>query len=267
MGTNQLTLGPVNPVGDQPMMRRTRILPKVTIGLACLVLTFAVLLNIVPQVLFRPEASKHEPLSAAMMNPPPGWSVTELPLASSPDGQLQVAKVLQFDDASFMRYTNASGVAVDIYAAYWSPGKAPYTLVGAHTPDTCWIYSGWQCVARTHDFRFESPEFKLKSGEVGTFTFQQKPTYVIFWHLVGGEPHESLGLVGWVRGLRGYLVRVPMFFRDLRRYSFDLTRDQLFVRVSSSMPVTDLLSRPDVQELLRALKPLNVIASERTAQR
>ena len=52
-------------------------------------------------------------------------------------------RILQFDEMVYRSYRQG-GVEVQIYAAYWKPGSAPYGQAGVHTPDTCWVNAGWK---------------------------------------------------------------------------------------------------------------------------
>lgn len=222
------------------------------------VLAIAGFFAVLPRLLYERTAATHRPLAEAMLNPGGGWRANVEPLANTPEERQRVANILQYDDAIFVHYTRPSGESVDIYAAYWGPGREAYGLVGVHTPDTCWVSNGWRCVARSHRVVRRVEGHVLKPAEEGVYTFNNEPTYVMFWHLVGGQSHQDYGLEGWVGGFKGYLYRLPLLLSDLRHYSLNLAQDQLFVRISSRIPMDELCRQQDFQQLLWSLEPLGL---------
>ncbi|MBS0633009.1 MAG: exosortase-associated EpsI family protein [Verrucomicrobia bacterium] len=225
------------------------------------VLAAVLLVEILPALVSKPPAVQHVPLAEALPQAVPGWTAKVVPVANTPEMRQAVSGILQFDEAEVVQYTSADGIVVEVYAAYWKAGKAPYSLVGAHNPDTCWINNGWDCVSRTHAFVREVDGRTLKPGEEGGYTPRQGggQTDVLFWHLVGGRPHDGYGLEGWADGFKGHLQRLPLVFRDLKRYSFNLAQEQMFVRISTQARFADLFGREDFRRLMLALEPVGLL--------
>jgi len=234
-----------------------------TLWVAGAILVLAAVFTVLPRLLSSSSRTTHVALKDVLANPPAGWTAQVLPLGDSQEMRKAVAGILQYDDAIFVRYSRPTGEPVEIYAAYWGPGRAPYSMVAVHTPDTCWINNGARRLARTHQFQSEALGEKLKPVELGVYAFNDRPIHVMYWHLVGGEPHDDFGLSGWVGGAKGYLQRLPLLFRDMRRYSLDLAQDQVFVRISSTTPIEELLGQSDFQQLLRSLEPLGLFEPKR----
>lgn len=225
------------------------------------VLAIVLLMEILPALVSKPPQAQHVALADAIPREVPGWTAKVVPLANTPEMRQAVSGILQYDEAEVVQFTSADGLVVELYAAYWKAGKAPYSLVGAHTPDTCWINNGWNCVTRTHARVLDVGGRHMKPGEEGRYAPQQSGATmdVLFWHLVGGRPHSGYGLSGWSDGVVGHLQRLPLLFRDMKRYSFNLAQEQLFVRISSQAQFDDLFEREDFRRLMRALEPLGLL--------
>jgi hypothetical protein len=83
----------------------------------------------------------------------------------------------------------------------------------------------------------------------------------MFWHLVGGRVH-GYEQYGWRNGLAGVRDRLPNLLRDLRRYGLNLAQEQIFLRISSNVPLSRLQADPDFARLLLALEPLGIFGSD-----
>lgn len=244
-------------VPAMPLSRRRRVV----FALLGLVLVAVLLMETLPALLSKPPQVHHVVLADAIPQEVPGWTAKVVPLANTPEMRQAVSSILQYDEAQVVQYTSADGVVVEVYAAYWKAGKAPYSLVGAHNPDTCWLNNGWDCVSRTHSLVHEVDGRRMKPGEEGGYTPRQGggQTDVLFWHLVGGRPHEGYGLEGWGDGIKGHLERLPLVFRDMKRYSFNLAQEQMFVRISTQARFDDLFKREDFRRLMLALEPIGLL--------
>jgi hypothetical protein len=131
-----------------------------------------------------PEPTFHGAVHALLPPPPPGWSIKEKPIATSPEMQEAVGELLNFDDGVFVDYLGPSKERVSVYIAYWSPGRMSHRLVATHTPDVCWVGGGWEKRA-SGDTSGAAP--KLPTGEARLFVARGNPEHVWFWHLVGTE--------------------------------------------------------------------------------
>lgn len=248
-------------LSQAPSVFVTRLVQRWRLGIFSIVaavLALAVLVAIVPGAFLAPRGSPQKPLAKVLERSVSAWDIRSLPLANSPEMRQAVEGILQFDDAIFLHCSQPDGTAVEIYAAYWRPGKVPYGLVGLHSPDTCWINNGWTCSSRRHAQRLEIRGRLLKPIEMGVYSLLGVSTHVMYWHLVGGRPHEDYQLSGWVEGVRGYWQRLPLLFRDLKSYSLNLAQQQLVVRISSTTPFVDLAKQPSFQDLMMSLEPLGL---------
>ena len=162
----------------------------------------------------------------------PGWRV------DTTTDLYQFAELLQTDhlaQRTYLRRTAAGQeVQVTLYAAYWRAGQAPVSLVASHTPDACWPGAGWSALPAPAtpapptiaDRTLAPPEYRIfKSGDF--------PQHVWFWHLFDGRP---------------IAYRDPYSATELLRiawrYGFRHDGDQLFVRISSNVPWSDIGAEP-----------------------
>jgi hypothetical protein len=242
---------------DRPSVRANPWGRRVIWPLAA-ILVLVIALEALPRLLYPHAPRAHMPFAEALPHAVSGWQVRRLAIADTPEMRQTVSGILQFDDAIVLEFSKPGGPRIEVYAAYWKAGKAPYSLVGVHTPDTCWVNNGWTCQSRGHARRMTLAGRALKPAEEGVYALRGSATEVLFWHLVGGRPNSDYGFAGWTGGLRGYIERFPLFFTNLRRYSMNLAQPQLFVRISSMTPFEELSGRPDFEQVMLALAPLDI---------
>lgn len=219
-------------------------------------LLMAVALAVLPLLVSDRRPTLAAPLGEVVPAVLPGWEVTELELADSEEMRARVFDILRFDEVVYRSYRRG-GVEVQVYAAYWKPGSVPYGQAGVHTPDTCWVHAGWTMERRERAQAVRAADRALKPAEIGDFSKQGQHLHVMFWHLVGDEVH-SYEQQGWRGGLAGVKDRLPNFFRDLRRYGLNLAQEQKFLRISSNVPVRELLADAGFAALLQRLEPLGI---------
>jgi hypothetical protein len=188
-----------------------------------------------------------------------GWTVLELPIAQSDAAVGNVERILRYDDVVFRRYSRGS-VNVDVYVAYWLPGKMSYWDVGSHNPDSCWVYNGFTRLNRVHGKELDDPSLPLKPFEYGHYEQNGNRIDVMFWHLVGGEPNRyEEQAEGWRDGLSGRIERFPLMVKDIRNYGLDMHREQFFVRISSNTPLIPLLQDPEFRALLKDMRETGIL--------
>lgn len=197
------------------------------------------------------------PLSKLLPDSVPGWQVKNLPIADTELLQTTVANVLQYDDTVFREFTRGT-VSFGVYISYWYPGKMSYYDVGMHTPDTCWVYNGWQRVSRTSAVNISlNAECRTKPAEIGSFTNERQVLHVAFWHLVGGRVN-TYDQYSWHDGLRGKMERLPNYFQDFLKFGINQGQEQCFVRISSDVPIERLIANPDISSILAGLERLGL---------
>ncbi|MFO1451554.1 MAG: exosortase-associated EpsI family protein [Opitutaceae bacterium] len=182
----------------------------------------------------------------------PGWQGREVPLGPNEFVAGEVEKVLNFDDAINREYLRG-GKEFAVYVAYWGYGKMPTRMVASHTPDRCWTENGWRCLemkfkqAGAVDGQALQPaEWRLFEPPGGG-----KPTYVLFWHLVEGKVYDY--------GERFNAVPDPfLWWKDAVQQALLGSREQYFIRLTSSAPLETLWTDPGFAEVLRGLKSIGL---------
>ena len=155
----------------------------------------------------------------------PGWKVEYLPIAQTPEIQAKVNEALNYDDAVFAVYTSGS-TRLSVYIAYWRPGKMPHRFVASHTPDVCWVRSGWSIFeARSGTCFSDGLGGQLPPAEERIMIMHGSKEHVAFWHLLDGEPmsYGILGVPPW------YAPITDLFNRKLSQKP-----EQFFIRISSN---------------------------------
>ncbi len=181
-------------------------------------------------------------LMAILPESPPGWQ-TRSPDLFEFRGTLQTNHLAQRD---YLRRDGAGGrpTEIVIYLAYWRAGQAPVSLVASHTPDACWPGSGWlprpnpepRPSLSTVDRRLPPAEYRIfESGGV--------PHYVWFWHLHDGHPIAYRDPYSAIE-----LLRIAW------KFGFHRDGDQLFVRLSSNRPWSEINTEPLIRDFFSRVR-------------
>lgn len=216
---------------------------KFALAAGAAALVGATLLQFYPALIPPPPASKTRQLNDLLPAKVPGWAVQDLPIAESEEMRATVNQRLRYDD-HLVRLYSRGNVRVMVYVAYWLPGKQPYRMVGAHSPDTCWVQNGWTRVDRDQWSSCPSGETFAQPIEFGTYAREGTLENVIFWHLVGGQ----------VYGFEQHGLHNPFgIFHDFLTFGLSQRREQYFIRVSSNLPFDRLWADPDIHAVLDPL--------------
>lgn len=172
----------------------------------------------------------------------PGW-IREVVVVPPHRAQLE-ADILRYDDAVTMRYVRG-GQTILVYVGYWTPGKMPSRLVASHAPDVCWEGHGWSCrysaVASDLTTRGGHP---IAPAQHRVMVHTGLTEHVLYWHHVGGG----------VRFLGSDLPRALLFLKsDLFQRGLNLREEQIFVRISGSMPLEELRRCDPVIEMFERM--------------
>lgn len=160
-------------------------------------------------------------------------------------GALQTDHLAQ---RNYLRDSDTGLTEIIIYVAYWRAGQAPVSLVASHTPDACWPGSGWQAVP--------TPETRsslvvggrpLAAAEHRLFEADKRPQHVWFWHLYNGAPISYRDPYSAIE-----LLRIAL------RYGFRREGDQMFVRVSSNRPWSQIAQEPLLADFFQRTRPLGL---------
>ena len=210
-------------------------------------LTFATALVVVFVLNTRPSVRHDVPvpdLMALLPSSAEGWQVITSDL-------YEFRGALQTDHLAQRRYVKSSGperTELTLYVAYWRAGQAPVSLVATHTPDACWPGAGWTPLPLANTrAALTTGNRQLFDAEYRLFKTGDYPQYVWFWHLYDGRP---------------ILYRDPYspaaLLRIAWRYGFRHDGDQLFVRVSSNRPWSDIANEPVLAQFFDRTRALGL---------
>ena len=212
--------------------------------------------------LFRETPRPHGPhLNQSVPLDPAGWSGRNVALGANEFLSNEVEKVLNFDEVVRREYSRA-GENFGVYVAYWGAGKMPTRLVASHTPDRCWTENGWHCL----QMKFKAVETLegavLQPAEWRLFEPPNggAPIYVMYWHLVEGRTYDY--------GERFNDVPDPLlWWKDAVQQAVLGSREQYFIRLTSSEPLENLWNDPGFIEVLRGLGKLGLMGQSSTPTR
>lgn len=192
------------------------------------------------------ELVKRFPLTAG------AWQARPEPLGPSEFVAAAAERILNFDDYSYLTYRNGRRT-LGVYVAYWQAGRMPTHKVASHTPDRCWTENGWKC----DEMRFGVPvnygKISLKPAQWRRFTPPggSGTQYVLFWHVVGDELYDY--------GDRFNATPHPLkWWRDSMAYAIKGSQPQYFIRLTSDVPLEDVISDPDLAPVLAAIGELGL---------
>jgi len=173
-----------------------------------------------------------------------GWQARTTDLFSF-RGALQTDHLAQ---RNYLRDSDTGPAEIIIYVAYWRAGQAPVSLVASHTPDACWPGSGWQAVpTRETRTSLVVGGRGLAAAEHRLFEADKRPQHVWFWHLYDGAPISYRDPYSAIE-----LLRIAL------RYGFRREGDQMFVRVSSNRPWSEIAREPLLAEFFKRTRPLGL---------
>lgn len=184
-------------------------------------------------------------LAELLPPPPPGWAA-RTPNLYAFSGTLQTSHLAQRD---YLEPLPGGGSReLVIYVAYWRAGQAPVSLVASHTPDACWPGAGWEAVPIPQtSVGLTVAQRRLPDAEQRVFRSGGQPFNVWFWHLHGGKP---------------IAFRDPYSATELLRYAwrygFQRDADQLFVRISSNRPWSEVEQSPVLREFFERASKLGL---------
>ena len=149
---------------------------------------------------------------------------------------------------TYSRTTDRGPEQITVYLAYWRPGQASVSLVASHTPDACWPGSGWDAIP-VPDPRVQLAvgDRRLPEAEARSFRSGDFPQNVWFWHLYDGRPITQQSTDS-----PAALLRLAL------RYGFRHDGDQLFVRVSSNRPWSDIAREPMLDTIFARLQSVGL---------
>jgi hypothetical protein len=176
----------------------------------------------------------------------PGWQAEVLPLGPNEFVDARVSQTLNFDDVFNVRYRRGRQ-EFGVYVAYWGAGKMPTRLVASHTPDRCWSENGWTCLDMRFYERLEPGGVALQPADWRWFRPPHgEPIYVVFWHLIEGRVYDYGG--------RFNQIPHPFeWWKDVVRQMVQGSREQYFIRVTSSGPFEQIMEDEGFQLVMQGL--------------
>lgn len=214
-------------------------------------------LSIIVTIRFRLRSEPKTPAAAALVVPalraylPKGWSTTELPMSETELGREVVSRTLRYDDCTYLRFRSQS-TEFSVFVAYWASGKVDLRTVNSHTPDTCWRNNGWTATEAHDDFRGFSPGPRTVAGQLRTFVNGEIKQHVAFWHLLDGRAVEM-----WRYGF----PKLTFMWRLFGKEHEALAGEQLFVRIASARPLSEIWNEPAMAGLFERLQPSGFLVS------
>jgi hypothetical protein len=193
----------------------------------------------------------------------PGWQRREIPIAGSSAAMASAKGILNYSQATQVLYSRGATQLL-VYVAYWEPGKVSVVDAGSHNPDSCWVNSGCVRTARAYAVTGQAAGRALVPYEYGQYLVPQSGVQnVAFWHLVNGEPNRYEDQqAGWRDGLVGRLERLPLLWKDIRTYGINQKSEQMFIRISSSKNIPELLGDAETAALIARMGGLGIFADE-----
>lgn len=205
-------------------------------------LLIAVILNIYGHI-HSPAPTFRGKLADLLPPSPPGWTMTQKPIASTPEMEQAVAEVLNFDDGIFVDYTRGPE-RLSVYMAYWIPGKMSHRMIALHTPDVCWVKTGWTKLRESTEVNLHAGNQTLPNTESRCFLANGVKEYVWFWHVVG--PNVKSYATGF---------KPPWYaaLTDLWSEGLKQRQEQFFIRLSSDRPLEQMMSGEILPQVLARL--------------
>ena len=188
-----------------------------------------------------------------------GWKRTTIPLADSNAAKANVQGILNYSQAVQYLYTK-NRTQFLIYVAYWEPSTVSVADVGTHNPDSCWVNNGCTRTDRDYGVAGKVGSRSLRPYEYGQYiTPQSARQNVLFWHLVNGQPNRYADQEqGWRAGLKGRIERFPLLVKDFKEFGVNQKNEQMFIRMSTFLPVKNLLSDPANEKIFNALEEIGI---------
>jgi exosortase len=173
------------------------------------------------------------PLEEWLSPRPEGWEVRNGSLSEGARRVLGTTSMLQRE---YLRTGDRSPVDLVLYAAYWAPGRSSPSGVALHTPEVCWPGAGWtELPAPAKD-----PAPELAEAEYRRFRHESGLVQELwYWHFDGTQV---------VHGLSPYSAH--KLIRNSLHQGFAPPRAQLFLRISSNRPWSEIRDSEPVRKLL-----------------
>jgi len=204
------------------------------------------------QFIYSPQKTLKGGLEDKLLAEFEGWEVEEQPLAATEGMQEHVEGILNFSEFVYRTYQRG-GTEISVYVAYWEPRKMPVRQVQSHTPDVCWVRSGWEMGDKQFSVPFSVNGQPLYPAEVRSLKQNSQTQYVAYWHVLGDEIYVNRTRPGqWDRW-------DP--FKTLMKFGLHQQKEQFFIRVNSNRPIDEIWNLPLMREIMTDLAELTLAPS------
>lgn len=189
-------------------------------------------------------------LAALLPVSPEGYSTKDLPIADTEEMQRAVDEYLFFNEALFRSYRKNDD-EINVYVAYWEPGRYHPRLIASHVPDNCWVAAGWEMQQRKETRSVHVIERSTLPGECRSFSRGTTVNHVIYWHIVGGKIsiYSRRDMGPW-----------DMFFTSFLNDITSGQTEHYFIRISSNRPIADLEKNPLFKHILTTLAQTGLLS-------
>lgn len=225
------------------------------------VLAGAVAFNFLPRRVserFSPSAPLAEMFPASI----DGWQAVDMPLGATERESGAVQGILRSSDFVFRIYRKGDR-EIGLYVSYWRHGASSIVSAGGHSPDVCWVQSGWDRVGTEDEVTFEVDGFQSLPAQIRSFTNEAGgKRHVVFWHVMDGcRTGYALG------DSANWLKRAPVIFDAMVRSRFGLLRaGQYFIRIDSNRPIAEIQREGVFIHLLRSSAACGIFGREPLAR-
>ncbi|WP_309396749.1 exosortase-associated EpsI family protein [Cerasicoccus maritimus] len=224
---------------------------KIFFILGVVIITCCILALGYTTLIYSPPKTMTGDLKEQIVSEYDGWKIEDRPLAETEAMEETVEGILNFSQAVYRTYERGS-TRISVYVAYWEPKMMPVRLVQSHTPDVCWVRSGWTLIPEESGFSVpcsvEGEE--LFNAERRTLEKDNHTEYVAYWHVLGDQLYVNRTKPGqWDRW-------DPI--KTLFTYGLHQQREQFFIRINSNKPIDEIWDLPLMQDILKELAELTL---------
>lgn len=149
----------------------------------------------------------------------------------------KVRNTLKYTDVLYGRFVDSES-DLHIFITYWSPGRESPRSVAFHTPDNCWVKSGWKSI-RVDDWKVPNDaQTSINSLEYRVFEKSGDSREAYFGQFLGGEKVDfgssvpsNLSMLTELLHARGWVWRKQsqIFIRFDRREVVLAGHDELLI--------------------------------------
>lgn len=166
-----------------------------------------------------------------------GWDVVSTDDLGVFVATLQTKHLLQ---RHYLRDTPTGRLQITLYVAYWQAGQSNPSLVALHTPDGCWPAAGWKKLPTdAENVTLSLKQRALPESEYRRFMGENGQIQnVWYWHMYHGRPIQQLDP-----------YKIVDLLSMVLHFGFRPPGEQLFLRVSSNRPWTEIEEEPLLEQL------------------